>query len=295
MKIGIFGNSYQTEGQIKEIFRILKDHQADVYIYPDFYEYIHQNFHIECMPSQLIDVQDYSLDIALSIGGDGTFLRTASIIGKRNIPILGINTGRLGFLAETNEHDLEKTLVEIFSGEYDTEKRMMLELSVENGDIDRNSRYALNEIAILKQDTAAMLTIHAEIDGEYLNSYQSDGLIVATPTGSTAYALSVGGPIMAPDTENLILVPIAPHSLNVRPLVVSDNSELRLTIESRNNNFLISVDGRSTVLSSETTLRIIKADFSLSLIKRCGHTFYRTLREKLMWGADVRAKSGTCS
>ncbi len=287
MKIGIFGSSFQTEEQIREIFRILNEHEMEIYIHPEFYEYVHTNFQINCLSHQLIDVENFSADIALSVGGDGTFLRTASIISQLNIPILGINTGRLGFLAETNEHDLEQTLAEIFSGEYSVEKRMLLEVVSENGLIDDN-RFALNEIAILKQDSAAMLTIHAEINGEYLNSYQSDGLIVATPTGSTAYSLSVGGPILAPGTESMILAPIAPHSLNVRPLVVSDTSQLRLTIESRNNNFLASIDGRSTVLNSKVIVNIKKADFSLNVIKRKNNSFYRTLREKLMWGADVR-------
>lgn len=289
MRIGIFGSNFQTEQQIKEIFRILLEHNVEILIHPEFYDYIHRNFQINCLPTQLIDITNFSADLALSVGGDGTFLRTVSLIGQSNIPILGINTGRLGFLAETNERDLEQTLAEIFSGEYSVEKRMMLEATLDGCKVNQN-RFALNEIAILKQDTAAMLTIHAEIDGEYLNSYQSDGLIIATPTGSTAYALSVGGPVLSPETESIILVPIAPHSLNVRPLVVSDASKLKLTVESRNNNFLISIDGRSIILGSEIAINIHKASFYQNVIRRINHSFYRTLREKLMWGADIRGQ-----
>ncbi len=289
MKIGIFGSNFQTEKQIKEIFRILSEHDVEIFIYPEFYDYLHSAFQISCTSQQLIDCKNIDLDMALSVGGDGTFLRTASIVGQRNIPILGINTGRLGFLAETNERDLEQTLAEIFSGEYSIEKRMMLEATTENGVLNEN-RFALNEIAVLKQDSAAMLTIHAEINGEHLTSYLADGLIIATPTGSTAYSLSVGGPILAPDTRNIILVPIAPHSLNIRPLVVSDESKLTLRVESRNNNFLASIDGRPTVVNSDVVVHIGKANFSLNLIKRKKQSFYHTLQEKLMWGADVRGK-----
>lgn len=286
IKIGLFGKRHQSKEQIANILSILNEQQVDIYIHPDFNAFIEANFADKIQPVKFIE-ESTQLDLAISIGGDGTFLKTASFIGNRQIPILGINTGRLGFLAETNEKDLLNTLREILAGDYKIEKRMLIELSCENGTCCGNKN-ALNEIAILKQDTAAMLTIHAEINGEYLNSYQSDGLIISTPTGSTAYSLSVGGPIMAPDTDSIILVPIAPHSLNVRPLVVSANSELRLTIESRNNHFLASIDGRSTVLDSANSIRIRKADFTLELIKRKEHTFFRTLREKLMWGVDAR-------
>lgn len=289
MKIGIFGNEYQAENQLREIFRILKESRVEISVQKDFYEYIKQELNIQNFGG-ILDCNTLPIDIALSVGGDGTFLRTAMSIRNRNIPILGINTGRLGFLADTNELDLEESLKEVVSGKFSLKKRVLLEFLTENNPFSEN-RFALNEVAILKQDSAAMLTIHAEIDGQYLNSYLSDGLIISTPTGSTGYSLSVGGPIMAPNTDGLIVVPIAPHSLNVRPLVVSDTSELRLTVESRNNSFLASIDGRSAVLNSDVTVTVKKADFLLNVIKVQGHTFYKTLREKLMWGVDAREKS----
>lgn len=288
MKIGIFGSRHQKKDQIEKIFDILLAHNdVEIYLQTRFYEYLKSDLDFVYEPSGLIDCNDFSVDMVFSIGGDGTFLRTASIVQKKNIPILGINTGRLGFLADISDEDLEQTLNDLIHGKYRIEERTQLTLSTEHKCFE-GYNYALNEIAILKQDTASMLTIHAHINGEYLTSYQSDGLIVATPTGSTAYSMSVGGPIMIPSSSGFILTAIAPHSLTTRPLVVPDNSIITLDIESRNRNFLVSLDGRSNVLTSETCLEIRKGNHSLKVVKRIGHTFYETLRQKLMWGADSR-------
>lgn len=287
MKIGIFGSKYQKECLIKKIFAILLKNNADIYIQNDFLDYLKSEFGFEPQVTDMIDYNNLTFDIALSIGGDGTFLRTASIIQKKNIPILGINTGRLGFLADISENNMEEVLTDLFNGKYRVEERSQLVLSTENKEFD-GYNYALNEVAVLKQDTASMLTIHAYVNGEYLTTYQSDGLIVSTPTGSTAYAMSVGGPIMSPDASNFTIAAIAPHSLTTRPLVVPDNTIITLDVESRNRNFLVSLDGRSNVLSSETRLVIKKGNHPLKVVKRIGHTFYETLREKLMWGADSR-------
>lgn len=290
MKIGIFGSKYQKENQIKKIFDILSQNDVEIVMQEDFDSYLRSNFNLNYNLSGLITEDNLEADIAISIGGDGTFLRTAQQVGKRNIPILGINTGRLGFLADINDDNVDKTLKDILANNYRVERRTQLQLACSQACFGE-ANYALNEIAILKQDTASMLTIHASINGEYLTSYQADGLIVATPTGSTAYALSVGGPIMTPDTANFIIAPVAPHSLNSRPLVVDDQSIITLNVESRSANFLVSLDGRSEILTTNTELTIRRADFHLNVVKRIGHTFYETLKEKLMWGADTRYRN----
>ncbi len=287
MKIGIFGNDNQKEHLIKEIFDILLDKGVEVYLQPAFASYLKSEFGYEPKTAGLIECDNLNFDIALSVGGDGTFLKTASIIKKSDIPILGINTGRLGFLADVSENNLKDVINEVIRDNYRIEERSQLMLNTENKEFC-GYNYALNEVAILKQDTASMLTIHAHVNGEYLTSYQADGLIIATPTGSTAYSMSVGGPIMSPDAANFILSAIAPHSLTTRPLVVPDNTVITLDIESRNRNYLVSLDGRSDILTAETRLEIKKGHYPLKVVKRIGHTFYETLREKLMWGVDSR-------
>jgi Predicted sugar kinase len=287
MKIAIFGSKHQKKEQVEKLFRILIDNEAEIYLQEKFFNYLKDVLHLQYTIAGIIKDSDFDADIVISIGGDGTFLRTASVIGKRDIPILGINAGRLGFLADVGEDDLEDTFQDIFTRNYRIEHRSQLQLSTEHKDY-HGFNYALNEIAILKQDTASMITVHAHINGEYLNSYEADGLIVATPTGSTAYALSVGGPVMEPTASNFIMAAVAPHSLSNRPLVVSDSSIITLDIESRSNSFLISLDGRSNVFKTGTRLIIRKADFALKVIKRRENTFFDTLRNKLKWGVDPR-------
>ena len=216
-----------------------------------------------------------------------TFLRAASRVGKKEIPILGINTGRLGFLADVSPNQMEEAFEEIYEGKYLAEPRRVLHLSTENH-VLKGYPFALNEIAVLKQDSSSMITIRAYINNELLCTYQADGLIVATPTGSTGYSLSVGGPILVPQSGTISLTAVAPHSLNIRPIVIRDEWEIMLDIESRNHNFLISVDGRSETCREGTRLRITRADYFVRIVKRCNHTFFNTLREKMMWGVDGR-------
>jgi len=287
MKIAIFGSRHQKKDQIKRIFNILTENKVEIFMHKRFNDYLQSNFDLDYQVAGFIDCDNFDVDMAFSIGGDGTFLKTASIIEKKDIPILGINAGRLGFLADITDEDLDSTLDDLMQEKYRIEERTQLVLSTEDKKFE-GYNYALNEVAILKQDTSSMLTIHAYINNDYLTSYQADGLIVATPTGSTAYSLSVGGPIMAPDATNFIISAIAPHSLTTRPLVVGDDSVLRFDVESRNQSFLVSLDGRSEVLSTGTRLIIKKGHYPLKLVKRIGHTFYTTLRDKLMWGVDSR-------
>ena len=287
MKIAIFGSKHQKKEQIEKLFKILLDNKTEIHLQEKFYNYLKDVLYLQYDIAGIITNDEFDADLVISIGGDGTFLRTASIIGKKNIPILGINAGRLGFLADVGEKDLEATFTDVFSGNYRIEHRSQLQLSTEHRDY-LGFNYALNEIAILKQDTASMITVHAYINDEYLTSYEADGLIVATPTGSTAYSLSVGGPVMTPTAANIVIAAVAPHSLSNRPLVVTDDCVLTLEVESRNKNFLISLDGRSNIFTTGTKLIIKKADFTLRVIKRKENTFYKTLRNKLMWGVDPR-------
>jgi NAD+ kinase len=290
MKIGIFGSLHQQKDQIDMMFSILTENGVEIFVQKRFFNYL-CSFGTNYQPAGLIEDEDFCVDIALSVGGDGTFLRTASLIGEKNIPVLGINTGRLGFLADISAKEMEATLTDVAHGRYRIEKRTQLMLTTESKDF-QECNYALNEVAILKQDSSSMITVHAHVNGEYLTSYQGDGLIIATPTGSTAYSLSVGGPIIAPDSANFVLSAIAPHSLATRPLVVEDNSVISLEIEGRNKHFLAALDGRSTALDTGTRLEIKKGHFPLQIVKRLGHTFYGTLREKLMWGSDPRTVNG---
>lgn len=287
MKIAIFGSKHQRKEQVENLFRILQENNTEIYLQEKFYNYLKNSLHLNYNIAGIITSDDFEADLVVSIGGDGTFLRTASIIGKKDIPILGINAGRLGFLADVGEKDLEATFTDVFSSNYRIEHRSQLHLITEHKDY-HGFNYALNEIAIMKQDSASMITVHAHINDEYLTSYEADGLIIATPTGSTAYSMSVGGPIMAPTTSNFVISAIAPHSLSNRPLIVSDDSIITLDVESRNNSYLISLDGRSNVLTTGTKLRIEKGSYTLKVVKRRENTFFDTLRNKLMWGIDPR-------
>lgn len=291
MKVGVFGSAYQVEkqNQIKRLFEKLRELDAEVYVDSRFYAFVTEVLSFKPEIAGELSGDDFSLDVALSVGGDGTFLRTAARINRKDIPILGINTGRLGFLADVGTNEIEDTLNEIFKNYYKIEERILLRLHTDEHAF-RGYNYALNEIAVLKRDTSSMITIHTSLNDDYLTSYQADGLVIATPTGSTAYSMSVNGPILLPQGQSLVLSPVAPHSLNVRPLVIPEDYVITLGVESRSRNFLISLDGRSEVFPAGTQLTIRKADFTTKVIKRYNHTFYQTLREKLMWGADARMK-----
>ena len=289
MRIAVFGNKYQKEksAQARLLFDVLEKYNAEILICKDFYAFLVSNMNLRPQVKQLISDNHFDADMAISMGGDGTFLKTAERIGRKGIPILGINTGRLGFLADVAPCEIERTIAEIMNGEYRVEERSLLELQTE-GLSESFYPFALNEFGISKRDSSSMLTIHTYLDDNYLNAYQADGLIIATPTGSTAYSLSVGGPIIVPQARNFVITAVAPHSLNVRPLVINDDSVIRLQVESRNTNFLIGVDGRSAVMNIHYELNIGKANYTTKVVKRLNHLFHNTLRNKLMWGADKR-------
>ncbi|GHT72831.1 NAD kinase [Bacteroidia bacterium] len=289
MKIGIFGSNYQTGKQtsIKNLFDELKNRQAEIWVEEKFYDYLSKTFAFTPSVKGLINEDPFMLDMIFSLGGDGTFLRTAAWVGRQEIPVLGINMGRLGFLADNNTSELEEVVAEIVDGNYFLEEKNLLQLDCVLP-FHGKYNYALNEIAVLKRDTSAMIAICASLNDVFLTEYLADGLIVSTPTGSTAYNLSVNGPIILPQCRNVVLSPVAPHSLNVRPLVIPDDYKISLKVEARSKNFLISLDGRSEVFPSGTELQIQKADFTIKVVKRQHHSFYDTLRKKLLWGTDIR-------
>jgi NAD+ kinase len=290
MKIGVFGSEFKVEKfpVITGLFDKLNSLGADIYIQSSYYGFLASNYSFTPKHSGLIYDEVKNMDIVLSVGGDGTFLRTALQLNKENIPILGINTGRLGFLADISVNQINDTLDEIFRGEYRIEERSLLRMFTEERAFS-GFNYALNEVAILKRETSSMITIHTYLNDEYLTSYLADGLIISTPTGSTAYSLSVNGPILLPQNKNFILSPVAPHSLTVRPIVIPDDYLIMLKVESRTNSISVSLDGRSEDIPVGIELKISKSNFVTRLVKRLNQSFYKTLREKLMWGKDVRS------
>ena len=289
MRFALFGNTYQAKKSFhaEQLFRLLKRHDAQLCTNREFYQFLTNDLRLHLPQVELFDGDDFHADMVISLGGDGTFLKAASHVGRKGIPILGINTGRLGFLADISPEEMEETFDEIHAHRYRTEERTLLQLKCDDPRLTR-SPYALNEIAVLKRDSSSMISIRATVGGMLLTTYQADGLIVATPTGSTAYSLSVGGPIIAPDSQTIALTPVAPHSLNMRPIVICDNREIALEVESRSHNFLVAIDGRSESCRETTRLTISKADYTIRVVKRFNHRFFDTLRNKMMWGADVR-------
>ncbi len=287
--IAVFGNSYQSdkENHLQYIFERLNSINARILIDSNFYHFLKEKTGLNPSHSELIVDNDFRADIALSIGGDGTFLRTAEKVGDKNIPILGINTGRLGFLADVTLGDIDNALTELDKNDFRVEERTLLQLEMDHNG-QKQIFNALNEIAILKRDNSSMITIHVDINGDYLNSYEADGLVIATPTGSTAYSLSAGGPILAPQASNFVLCPVAPHSLTTRPLVITDSCMLDIRTSSRTDAFQVAVDGHSYTVDTDQMLHISKAPYTIKVIKRNHYTFYDTLRDKLMWGADKR-------
>jgi NAD+ kinase len=227
------------------------------------------------------------IDLTISLGGDGTFIETVGYIRDSKVPILGINTGRLGFLANISREDIESRLQMVHEKRYEYQLRSLLRIHTEE-DLFGDDNFALNEVTLHKKDTSSMITVHASLDNKYLNSYWSDGLIVSTPTGSTAYSLSCGGPIVTPGCKVHILTPIAPHNLNVRPMVVPDHLPIRLSVEGRERKYLLSIDGKSRNIRNGAEVLIEKAEFMINVIKFEDNNFLDTIRNKMMWGIDKR-------
>ena len=297
LSFAIFGSKSGAakSNRISEIIEKLRSKNATIYVEKYFLNAIASSIDREAKRDICaFEVIDFSVDFIISLGGDGTFLRAIGRTGSLQVPIIGVNMGRLGFLANIPQEELNLTIDNIYANEFSVEERAVIKLECPNREIIINP-FALNDIAILKRDMAAMISIRMAINGEFLTAYLADGLVISTPTGSTAYSLSIGGPIMVPQTSTLSITPVAPHSLNIRPIVISDEAEITLEVESRSHNFLVAIDGRSVKMKEGTTLTIRKAPYKVKILKPKNNTFFRTLREKLMWGADTRKLGGKLS
>lgn len=293
MKIAIYGQYYQnsTEPIIKDIFTFLIKNDVEMIIEADFLKILFEKKLVKKdYPTFKSHTElNSSFDVLISIGGDGTILRAATLVRDSGVPILGINAGRLGFLATVQKDNIAAFLQFIIDKKYSISKRTLLSLSCfpENEAI-KDLNFAVNEISVSRKETTAMITIETYLNNEYLNSYWADGLIIATPTGSTGYSMSCGGPILTPDVQSLVITPIAPHNLNARPLVVKDETEIRLKISGRDDQYLVSLDSRLFSLDNDTILFIKKSPFEINMVEIPDATFLETLRNKLFWGEDRR-------
>ena len=288
MKDAIFGQYYQNDTRpiIKDIFVFFNRNNVELVIEENFLEILHDEKIVEKQYKTFASRADLdnSFDILISIGGDGTILRAATFVSNSGIPILGVNAGRLGFLAKVQKENIELFLKIVLEKKYTISERTLL--SMECPELDIN--FAMNEIAVSRKATTSMITIETFLNGEYLNSYWADGLIISTPTGSTGYSLSCGGPILTPDVKGLVITPIAPHNLNARPLVIPDDTEIKLKVSGREEEYLVSLDSRITTISNNSELLIKKTPFKIKMVEIPEETFLKTLRAKLLWGEDKR-------
>ena len=289
LRFVIFGNVYQAKKSlaVQKLLCQLEERKAEILIDKSFYEYLVDGLKLNIQPHGLIEGNDFDADFAVSMGGDGTFLEAASRVGDKRVPIIGINTGRLGFLADVTADEIDSAIECIYNQDFQIDERSVLRVQYSDGQPE-SYPYALNEVAVLKRDNSSMISIRICIDREYLTTYQADGIIINTPTGSTGYALSVGGPITVPHSHTFGIVPVAPHSLNVRPITIYDDVEVELTVESRSHQFLVAIDGRSESCQEDIKLKITRAPYPICVVKRPSTSFFKTLRNKLMWGSDVR-------
>jgi NAD+ kinase len=293
MKIAIFGQFYQnaTSPIIERLFSFLNKNQAELFVEEKFSAILVENKLIPDTYSKFNSHKDLdkSFDMLISIGGDGTFLRAVTLVRNSGIPILGINAGRLGFLATVQQNNIENFLQLVLEKKYTISKRTLLSLTCSpKVDELKELNFAMNEVTVSRKDTASMITIETYLNGEYLNSYWADGLIISTPTGSTGYSMSCGGPILMPDVNSLVLTPIAPHNLNARPLVIPDNTTIKLKVSGREENYLVSLDSRTAAVKNESVLTIKKTPFKINMVEIPEETFLKTLRNKLLWGEDKR-------
>jgi len=292
MKIAVFGTSVSNDfiPVLQEFFQFLKSNDIEVQLFKSFYSFLVDN--LKTTPYYTSFFHSYAdfdekNDFIFSIGGDGTFLHSVVNIRNFDIPVVGVNSGRLGFLADISSTQIRDSLTNILNKRFSVIERSMLQVDFKGcKNIDFN--FALNEMTVLKTDTSSMINISAFVNNELLNNYWADGLIIATPTGSTAYSLSVGGPILTPDSENFVITPLAPHNLTIRPIVVPDNSEIKLKVEGRGTHFLTSLDFRSEAVEHSTIISVKKANFKLKTLHLFEQPFFNTLRNKLMWGIDKR-------
>lgn len=290
MRIGIHGRDFQTKSSrfIEKILNLLIQRKAEIWLSTKLARQIKTSV-LESARYKTFDLGDNlrNLDFFFSLGGDGTMLESVTYIGKAEVPMLGINTGRLGFLATTSRDDVEGALDFIFTGNYKVENRTLLRLN-SSAKLFEPLNFALNDFTIMKKDTSSMITVHVYVDGELLNSFWSDGIIVSTPTGSTGYSLSCGGPLVYPKSESFIITAVSPHNLGTRPIVISDKSEITFEIEGRSKKYLVSLDSRFETIDDSVKLKIKRERFGAQLVQLPGQHYFNTLRQKLNWGLDIR-------
>ncbi|MBC8396087.1 MAG: NAD kinase [Flavobacteriales bacterium] len=292
MKIAIYGQSVDkiSKNIFLEILNISKSQNLELFVEEKYNSVLLKKLktnHNHKVFSSYNDL-DKGIDMMITIGGDGTLLRSITYIRDLGIPIIGINTGRLGFLATLNQELLNIELKKVLNGEFDVKERSLLEVSVDDNDNFSDFNFALNEVSVGRKNTTSMIEIKTTLDGEYLNTYWADGLIVSTPTGSTGYSLSCGGPIMTPSSQTFSITPIAPHNLNARPLVISDEIKIQLSVEGREKSHLLSLDSQIISLKNNVKIKIKKANYKIKLASINNNSFYKTLRNKLLWGEDRR-------
>jgi NAD+ kinase len=292
MKIALYGQYYKdnTEDIIEKVLGVFSRYNPEVVIEANFYKVLNDK---SLLPRPFTTFSNHAeldgTELFISIGGDGTMLRAATLVRDKNIPIVGINAGRLGFLATVQQENIEALLPQIFTGGYKISSRSLLSIDYvgmppEDNELD----FALNEVTVSRKDTTSMITIDVKLNGDHLNSYWADGLIISTPTGSTGYSLSCGGPVLMPDVTSLVITPIAPHNLNARPLVIPDDTDIELRVSSREEQHLVSLDSRIISVNVETVLHLKKAGFTIQLVEFPQEKFLDTLRKKLLWGEDKR-------
>ena len=292
MRVAIFGKTYKPGEQksyLKLLFDELTKRDARLCFYKPYFEKIKNDITIgkkPCFYENYTELKN-NADLMISIGGDGTMLDTLPYIRDSKIPILGINLGRMGFLSSISKNEIKEAIENVWNAKYIIEERTLLEL-VKPKNIFGDLYFALNDITIYRNNTTSLITVHVYLNDKFLNTYWGDGLIVSTPTGSTAYSLSVGGPIVAPRTENFVIAPIASHNLTVRPIVIQDNNIIRIKMEGRENNYVLSLDSQQRTMDINDELIIKKCDFKVNLIQMTDKDFYTTIREKLLWGKDIR-------
>jgi len=294
MKIVIYGTPFHESYEItfQQIINTLESKKVKLIFYKNFYLFA-KSKKIK-FKNKTIFFEDYNtlskiknISFFLSVGGDGTFLNAITFIQNLNIPILGINTGRLGFISSIATYQVYDAITYLLNNDFSIQKRNLLSLKTKNN-VFGNMNFALNEISVLRKDTSSMIKIHAYLNNEFLNTYWADGLIISTPTGSTGYSLSSGGPILIPGTNNLVITPVAPHNLNVRPIVISSTDKIKLTVEDRDELCLITLDSRSRAIQTNNDIIIEKCKFNINVIEIPEQTFIATINEKLMWGKDKR-------
>ena len=291
MVIALFSREINdsTKNVINSFFLSNHAKHSKFFIEKNILDVLENTEDLNLVPFETSNDLDSSIDIMVSIGGDGTFLRCIEFIRELDIPVMGINTGNLGFLATSKKEDINDSISKIFHKDFNVENRTLIKVnSNEIGINDSVFPYALNEVSVVRKDTTSMINIKTSLDGNHLNTYWADGLIVSTPTGSTGYSLSCGGPVISPTSSSFVLTPISPHNLNVRPLVISDSTNIELSVSGREKNHLLSIDSKIFTIENDTIIKIEKAEFNFKIAHFSNNSFYESLKEKLLWGKDKR-------